>query len=186
MPTRNEANRVDRPNTPPALTATDPRDKQVWQALEGVKDPEIPVISVVEMGMIAGVRREGDGLTVEFTPTFAGCPALDVIQQDIHRAVSELGETNVVVKLVYDPPWSTDRISDDGRRKLKEFGLSPPTRSCSAGGCPSTGEPNLDTVPCPFCDSQNTQVDSIFGPTLCRSIHYCNACSQSFEHFKAV
>ncbi len=186
-----EANRAERSNLPQVASAADSRDKQVWQALEGVKDPEIPVISVVEMGMIAGVRREGDALTIEFTPTFAGCPALDVIQQDIHRAVSELGEANVVVKLVYHPPWSTDRISDDGRRKLKEFGLSPPTRSCSAGGsspdgCASTAEPNLDAIPCPFCDSQNTQVDSIFGPTLCRSIHYCNACSQSFEHFKAV
>ena len=185
-----EPNLGDTPKAPPAKDAAlDPRDKKVWQVLESVKDPEIPVISVVEMGMIAGVRRHGDAVTIEFTPTFAGCPALDVIQQDIHRAVSELGEPNVSVKLVYDPPWSTDRISEDGRRKLKEFGLSPPTRSCSSGGCSPadpTGEPNLDAIPCPFCDSQNTRVESIFGPTLCRSIHYCDACLQSFEHFKAV
>ena len=153
---------------------------RAWRALDAVKDPEIPVISVVDMGMIADVRREVGGIVVDMTPTFVGCPALDVIKADIRGAIEGLGHEEVSVRVVYDPPWTTERITDRGRRQLKEFGLAPPGPTC--GG----GMPKLDAVPCPLCDSTDTALESIFGPTLCRSIHYCNACLQSFEHFKQV
>ena len=111
------------------------RTKDIWRALESVTDPEIPVINVVEMGIIADVRINEVGVTVDMTPTFVGCPALDVIRQDIRRAVSELGEPDVTVNVVFDPPWTTDRIQPAGLEKLKAFGLAPPVGSCSA--CPA-------------------------------------------------
>jgi ring-1,2-phenylacetyl-CoA epoxidase subunit PaaD len=163
------------------MLTSDARTKRVWEALAGVPDPEIPPLSIVELGMIAGVRLDGDRVQIDMTPTFAGCPALDLIREDILRAVRTAGEPEVTVNVVFDPPWTTDRISEDGRRKLKAFGLAPPGRRCA-------GEhmPDIDVVPCPHCDSTETDLESIFGPTLCRSIHYCRSCLQSFEHFKAV
>jgi len=162
---------------------TDPQARRVGvdTALATVTDPEIPTLNVVELGMIAGVHLGSDAVTVDLTPTFAGCPALDVIKRDIISAVTGAGESNVKVQIVYDPPWTSDRITEEGRRKLKEFGLAPPGARCSGGTAH-----DLERVPCPFCDSTDTDLESIFGPTLCRSIHYCRNCRQSFEHFKAV
>lgn len=151
----------------------------VWRALATVTDPEIPVISVVDMGIVAGVRVDGDTVAVDITPTFSGCPALAVIRENVRGAVLDAGARQAEVRIVYDPPWTSDRITPDGRRKLKEFGLAPPGKRCAT-------TPDLEQVPCPFCDSNKTQMESIFGPTLCRSIHYCQACQQSFEYFKPV
>lgn len=157
----------------------DGRLRAVWDALESVKDPEIPVLSVVDLGVIADVRIGEDTVAVDITPTFAGCPAIEVMKRDIHTAVKETGADVVDVRVVYDPPWTSERLTEEGRRKLKEFGLAPPGPRCGR-------TPNLDKVPCPFCDSPDTELESMFGPTLCRSIHYCNNCLQSFEHFKPV
>ena len=177
---RSALTRADVPRNDPSR-----RIENIWHALESVTDPEIPVINVVEMGIIADVRINDAGVTVDMTPTFVGCPALDVIRQDIRRAVSDLGEPDVTVNVVFDPPWTTDRIQPSGLVKLKAFGLAPPVRSC--GACPAESSmPDLEKIPCPFCDSANTELESMFGPTLCRSIHYCRNCLQSFEHFKAV
>lgn len=158
-----------------------PRESAIWEALRTVTDPELPVINIVELGLIADVRAQGADVTVDITPTFAGCPALEVIRTEIRRAVIEAGEENVTVNTVYDPPWTTERMTDEARRKLKEIGLAPPGKRCG-----SAQMPTLDNIPCPYCDSTNTVMESPFGPTLCRSIHYCNACLQSFEHFKTV
>ncbi len=165
----------------PVMGLLPERAAAVAIALDTVTDPEIPVITIVEMGMIAGVRVEGDAVIVDMTPTFAGCPALDVIKADIVGAVENAGEPTVAVNVVYDPPWTSDRISDEGRRKLKAFGLAPPGRRCG-----NHEVVDLEQTPCPLCDSTETDLESIFGPTLCRSIHYCRNCLQSFEHFKAV
>lgn len=154
----------------------------VWAALQAVTDPEIPVLSIVDLGIIADVRIDSAGVIVDMTPTFVGCPALDMIRENIKEAVAKLGDDRVTVNVVYDPPWTTDRITEAGRRTLKEFGLAPPGSRCGSGST----LPDLETVPCPFCDSSDTRLESLFGPTLCRSIHYCSACLQSFEHFKAV
>lgn len=154
---------------------------QVWQTLEQVKDPEIPVVSVVEMGIVRDVTVNQDQIMITMTPTFSGCPALHVIKANIESAVRRLTSREVVVDMVLHPPWTSDWISEDGRRKLKEFGLAPPTKH---GG-------NLlvtfyDRVACPYCDSTNTTIKNDFGPTLCRAIHYCNDCQQPFEQFKAL
>ncbi len=153
----------------------------IGRALESVTDPEIPVVNVIEMGIIADVRLEGEEVVIDMTPTFVGCPALDVIRENIRAAVSAVTPTHVTVNVVFDPPWTSERISETGRQKLKAFGLAPPGDHCSGGSIPA-----LEQTPCPFCDSRETDLESIFGPTLCRSIHYCRSCSQSFEHFKAV
>jgi ring-1,2-phenylacetyl-CoA epoxidase subunit PaaD len=130
------------------------------------------------MGIIAGVHIEGESVRVDVTPTFAGCPALDVIREDIRREVSSAGARHVDVRIVFNPPWTSERMTPEGRRKLKAFGLAPPTGRCAGSA--------IEQVPCPFCESTNTELESLFGPTLCRSIHYCHACRQSFEHFKPV
>ncbi len=164
-----------------AATTPSARERRIWDALAGVPDPEIPPLSIVELGMIAAVRVAEDHAEVDMTPTFAGCPALALIREEIERAVHAAGEHEVVVNTVFDPPWTTERISEVGRRKLKEFGLAPPGRRCAGDSLP-----DIELVPCPHCDSTETDLESIFGPTLCRSIHYCRTCRQSFEHFKAV
>jgi len=153
----------------------------IVRALESVTDPEIPVVNVIEMGIIAGVHVEADSVVIDMTPTFVGCPALDVIRENIRTVVSAVTPAQVRVNVVYDPPWTSERISENGRQKLKAFGLAPPGDRCSGGSVPT-----LERIPCPYCNSLETNLESIFGPTLCRSIHYCRTCLQSFEHFKAV
>lgn len=154
----------------------------IWQILDEVKDPEIPVVSLVEMGIIRDVEIDGDKVLVTMTPTFSGCPALQVMKTDIEEKLQERGLPSVEVKQVLDPPWSSDWITDEARQKLKAFGLAPPKKH---GG--NLQEILLfDTVSCPYCDSQNTTVKNTFGSTLCRAIYYCNDCQQPFEQFKPL
>lgn len=169
------------PDNHPEKHEDAPRIRAAWAALEGVPDPEVPVVSVVELGMIGDVRIESAVLHVDVTPTFAGCPAIDLIRAEIKTALAAIDEESAVVRITFDPPWTTDRISADARRKLTEFGIAPPGER--ATGCEM---PAIESIQCPNCQSDDTRLESIFGPTLCRSIHYCDACRQSFEHFKAI
>ena len=153
----------------------------IWQALEGVKDPEIPALSVVELGVIRNVHVAGQAVTVDFAPTFAGCPALDVMRAAIEARLRVLGASTVVVRLVLSPPWTTDFISDAGRAKLKAFGLSPPPRHNGLIQILFAEE-----AACPYCDSTDTTLKNSFGPTLCRAIYVCNTCRQPFEQFKPL
>lgn len=155
---------------------------QVWRALEEVKDPEIPVVSVVEMGIVREVVLDGDRVRVAMTPTFSGCPALDVMRQEIEACVRRLGAADVVVETVWHPPWTTEWITDEAREKLRQFGLAPPPRQ------PSGPVPVLffDNAACPRCSSTRTTLRNSFGPTLCRMIWYCEECQDAFEQFKAL
>ena len=157
------------------------RLQAIWQALQGVTDPEIPVISVVDMGIVRDVLICEDRIAVEITPTFSGCPALEVIKADIRASLLALGENNVVVETVLFPPWSSDWISDAGREQLKSFGLAPPPKH--GGRLEVTF---YELAPCPYCDSKDTVVKNTFGSTLCRAIYYCKGCQQPFEQFKAL
>ena len=157
----------------------------VWNALAAVRDPEIPPISITDLGVVERVAVTDDGVEIELLPTFAGCPALDVIREDVERAVREVaGERAVRVRFVYSPPWTSDRITPAGREALRGYGLTPP----GAGGVflplASLARPE-GTVSCPFCGSEETVLESAFGPTLCRSTHFCRACRNPFEGFKA-
>lgn len=156
-------------------------EEEIWQALEEVKDPEIPVVSVVEMGIVREVHVEGDEARITMTPTFSGCPALQVMRAGIKAKVKTLGFESVVVQTTLHPPWTSDWITESGRQKLKEFGLAPPPKH--GGNVPVTF---YEPVACPYCDSENTIVKNTFGPTLCRAIYYCQACRQPFEQFKAL
>jgi ring-1,2-phenylacetyl-CoA epoxidase subunit PaaD len=154
---------------------------QILTALHDVKDPEIPVVSIVEMGLIADVQVEGEAVRVKITPTFVGCPAVEVMRVESERRLRALGVENVSVQITFDPPWNSNRISAEGRRKLREFGLAPPR--------PHNGHVDLiqlELIECPYCGSADTTLESAFGPTLCRAIHYCHHCQQSFEQFKPL
>lgn len=162
----------------PGLTIT---TSMIWKALEEVKDPEIPVVSLVEMGIVRDVEIEGQDVVVKITPTFAGCPALEVMIADVEARIRQLGAGEVTVQVVLSPPWSSDWITAEARVKLKSFGLAPPPIH---GGRAEVIFYEVAT--CPYCDSKNTVVKNDFGPTLCRSIHYCRQCLQPFEQFKAL
>lgn len=156
----------------------------VWEALATVPDPEIPAVSVVDMGMIREVAIEGADARVVVLPTFTGCPAIAEIVSDVAAAVEKIvGVSNVTVDTSFEPPWTTDRITEDGRRKLKEFGLAPPTGEgpvlITEIGLPKKAE-------CPFCGSTETRNENPFGPTPCRALYYCNNCRNPFEQFKPV
>lgn len=155
--------------------------EQVLTALDDVKDPEIPVLSIVEMGLVARVEVDADAVRVWLTPTFAGCPAVGVMRADAEQRLRDLGLGAVAVSLTYDPPWDSNRISPEGRRKLRDFGLAPPPRHAGLGDVVS-----LLLAECPFCGSSDTRLDSAFGPTLCRALYYCHACRQAFEQFKPL
>lgn len=166
-----------------------PTEAQIWAALEEVTDPEIPVISVVDLGIIQEVTRTEEGVRVAVTPTFAGCPALHVIQDDIRAAVIGAGvpPAGVEIAIDLDPPWTSERITEKGRAQLKAIGLAPPERVPAGGGLLALDEiPILDGIVCPFCDSTETRLESPFGPTMCRSLYYCHSCQQPFEKFKAL
>lgn len=160
-----------------AVTASD-----VWRVLERVMDPEIPVVSVVEMGIIREVEITPAGVFVTMTPTFSGCPALDVMRRDIEAAARDLGVDQVTVRTVLNPAWSTEWISETGRAKLREFGLAPPPRH----GGDVAAVTFFDLAECPRCGSTNTSLRNAFGPTLCRMIWYCNDCRDAFEQFKPL
>ena len=165
------------------------RVEDIWIALDEVKDPEIPVVSVVEMGIIHDVQIEDDRVTIEMTPTFVGCPALDVMRAAMRERIVALGAREVNVRLTFAPPWNSDRITPGGRQKLKDFGFAPPPSGVGTLERSNVSTHNLIQIQfaaCPHCDSTDTTLESPFGPTLCRAIHYCNSCQQSFEQFKPL
>ena len=159
----------------------DKAEAEVWEALEAVMDPEIPVISLVEMGIVREVSCSENRAAVTITPTFSGCPALEVMQKDIIQAVENLGYAQVEVRIILAPPWSTDWISTSGRSKLHSFGITPPELH---NGDVHTAL--LQPAQCPYCSSIKTTLRNSFGPTPCRMILTCNDCKQPFEQFKPL
>lgn len=158
-------------------------EEAVWDALAGIPDPEIPVISLVDLGVVKSVEVDDAHVRIEFTPTFMGCPALDAMRSQMEAAVTELGgEPQVDVLL--DDSWSTDKITREGREKLREAGFAPPgPRSADP---PALLQLRRAVHRCPYCDSTETRLENIFGPTPCRSLRYCDSCRQPFEQFKTI
>jgi ring-1,2-phenylacetyl-CoA epoxidase subunit PaaD len=157
--------------------------EDVWDALAHIPDPEIPVISIVDLGVVAGIRVEGRRVEVDFTPTFMGCPALDTMRAQMESAIRALG-AEPHVRVVLDDSWSTDRISPEGREKLRAAGFAPPAPR--SAGQPTLVQLERGPFRCPWCGSTDTRLDNVFGPTPCRSLRYCNACRQPFEQFKTI
>ena len=155
---------------------------EVWAALDEIPDPEIPVISVVDLGVVKGVEVEGAQVRIDFTPTFMGCPALEVMRDQMAARLVELG-VEPEIDVILDDSWSTDHITPAGREKLRAAGFAPPAPR-------PAGKLELVQLQrgfrCPYCGSTDTRLDNIFGPTPCRSIRYCESCRQPFEQFKTV
>lgn len=160
-------------------------EARVWGALAKVHDPEIPPCSIIDLGIVERVQEAGDVIQVDLLPTFAGCPALDVIREDAAAAVREATPGfEARVRFVYSPPWTSSRITAAGREALRIYGITPP----QGGGRPFVALASLQrvegAVSCPFCGSSQTVLESAFGPTLCRSTHFCRSCRNPFEAFK--
>jgi ring-1,2-phenylacetyl-CoA epoxidase subunit PaaD len=168
----------------PADAAT--REQLVWEALATIPDPEIPAISLVDLGVIGAVRVDGDGALarVELLPTFVGCPAIEVMRQRIGERLTELAiAERVEVAVSFATPWTSERISDAGRERLRRSGFAPPVMT---SGDSLDELAVLPIAECPYCGSRNTALDNPFGPTLCRAIYHCADCRQPFEQFKRV
>lgn len=160
-------------------------EADIHRVLETIDDPEMP-ISIVDLGLVEDVRVEAKGVgglvEIDVLPTFVGCPALPMIEEEITTKVGQLdGVTNVAVRFLFEPAWSVDRISSAGRASLQEHGVTVPERS-GDGQLVQIGIP----VACPFCKSKSTHMESPYGPTRCRTIHYCDACKNTFEHMKRI
>lgn len=168
-----------------SVTATQalPTAAAVWEAFREIPDPELPVISIVDLGVVRDVRLDGERVHVEFTPTFMGCPALDVMRSQMEEAIRRLGG-EPEVDVILDDSWSTDRISAEGREKLRAAGFAPPTPR--AAEPPTLIQLERGSFRCPWCGSTDTKLENLFGPTPCRSLRYCNGCRQPFEQFKTI
>lgn len=155
--------------------------EDIYTWLEEVKDPEIPVLSLVDLGVITDIEIKDNGVNVEMTPTFVGCPALDMMKSEVLEVLKNRGVENVTIEVSFRTPWTSDLISEKGRQALKKFGLAPP---------PSrevfVDIEVLEHAICPRCNGTDTELKNPFGPTLCRSIHYCNQCKEAFEQFKPL
>jgi ring-1,2-phenylacetyl-CoA epoxidase subunit PaaD len=155
--------------------------KKIWSLLEEVKDPEVPVLSVIDLGIVRSVETAGDRIDITITPTYSGCPAMDVISMDIRLKLIEKGYRNVNIQQQLSPAWTTDWMSEDGKKKLKAFGIAPPNpkqQFCT------TDMFRQEAVQCPRCDSWHTALISQFGSTACKSMYRCLDCKEAFDHFK--
>ena len=157
--------------------------EDVWAALTEVPDPEIPVISVVDLGVVRDVEVEDGRARIEFTPTFLGCPALEVMREQMAERVRGLG-LEAEVDVILDDSWSTDRITPEGREKLRRAGFAPPAPR--GEDRPQLVQLQSKIFRCPYCGSMDTRLENVFGPTPCRSLRYCESCRQPFEQFKTI
>lgn len=156
-------------------------DKKIWKILEEVKDPEIPVLSVLDLGIVRSVKTTGDQIDIVITPTYSGCPAMDVIRMDIRLKLIEYGYRNVNICEQLSPAWTTDWMSEEGKKKLKAFGIAPPNpkqQFCKAEMF------QQEAVQCPHCDSYHTEIISQFGSTACKAMYRCLNCHEAFDYFK--
>jgi len=158
---------------------------EIWKVLEGIPDPEIPVISVVELGIIRALRYEGHSLIITITPTYSGCPAMTAISMDIHNNLRENGIEDFKIETVYTPAWTTDWMNAEAKEKLRKYGIAPPNELVKHKLNVLTGDHD-EEVNCPHCGSSNTSLTSQFGSTACKSLYKCNDCLEPFDYFKCI
>lgn len=154
--------------------------EDVMRWLAEVTDPEVPVLSILDLGIVRNVEVGNESVTVTITPTYSGCPAMDVIAVGVRMALASRGVKKVSVETQLSPAWTTDWMTEDGKRKLKEYGIAPPNRKAFQ----SLGLFEEDAVACPRCGSADTELVSQFGPTSCKALYKCLSCKEPFEHFK--
>jgi len=158
--------------------------EEILRRLSQVQDPEIPVLNIVEMGIVRDIEVEADRVRVDITPTYSGCPAMHVIRENILSALDGVSAGAVEVRQVYAPPWTTDWLTESAKEKLRVYGIAPPR--------PTTGDElvplriDAEPTPCPLCGSSRTELRSAFGSTPCKEFHHCLDCRQPFEAFKSI
>jgi len=148
-------------------------DGTLWDLLDQVKDPEIPAISLWELGVLRDIQRQGDSIKVVITPTYSGCPAMETMSADIHTVLTQAGFTQVTIEMSLSPAWTTDWMSSEAREKLHNYGIAPPQQ-------------NLDAVSCPHCKSDRVEQVSEFGSTACKALYRCLDCAGPFDYFKQI
>lgn len=151
----------------------------IWQLLQTIYDPEIPVLSIVDMGMVRSVELNEEQVVISITPTYSGCPAMDIISMQIRMSLLEAGYKNIVLKQLLSPAWTTDWISQNGKDQLKAYGIAAPV-----GKSTDNLFLNNITIECPQCNSSNTVLVSQFGSTACKALYKCNDCMEPFDYFK--
>lgn len=159
-------------------------EEQIWTWLNEVRDPEIPVISIVELGVLKKVQIKDNHVLVTITPTYSGCPAMRVMEEDIIAKLQAEGIANVQVEKAFAPAWTTDDISASGREKMKQYGIAPPNPVFHAKK--SIFDEDTRIVACPRCNGKHTEMRNFFGSTSCKSLYYCNDCHEPFEYFKCL
>jgi ring-1,2-phenylacetyl-CoA epoxidase subunit PaaD len=168
----------------PMATVLDMELERARRVAEDVPDPELPMLTIGELGMVRGVERTDDGLRVNLTPTYSGCPATEFIHQNVEKALAGAGLEAAFAVFVRSPPWTTDWITEEGRRKLKAAGIAPPVRAAGDSGLPVLQMFEERIVACPLCDSTETERISEHGSTPCKALYRCTACKEPFDHFK--
>lgn len=158
--------------------------KPIWDLLEQIPDPEIPVLSIMDLGIVRRVHSENDTLIVTITPTYSGCPAMNQFEDDIVAKLKANGIEDVKIEMTYDPPWTTEWINDDARKRLEEYGIAPPVRGTQDKGI--LFKEGVKNVGCPVCKSTNTGLISQFGSTACKALYKCNDCLEPFDYFKCI
>ena len=157
-------------------------EKDIWNYLEEVTDPEVPVLTIVDLGVVRSVSFTNNEFIITITPTYSGCPAMKVIEEDIISSLKSKGISNVKIELTLAPAWTTDWLTEAGRNKLREYGIAPPENEVDKSVLFS--EPTI--VPCPLCKSRNTKMVSQFGSTACKAHYQCNECLEPFDYFKCL
>ncbi len=159
--------------------------EHIWDCLKTVPDPEIPVISIVDLGIVREVQWRDEQLVVSVTPTYSGCPATEVISEDIRRALHKLGVRNLSIKMQLSPPWTTDWMSEEARRNLRNYGITPPAeQAINASQILKNNSYTAPRVECARCGTADTEVISEFGSTPCKALYRCRQCKETFDYFK--
>ncbi len=154
--------------------------ESIRELLTIIKDPEVPAISIVELGIVRDVQLNGDEVIITITPTYSGCPAMKMIEDDIRSILEKNGFSSIIVKTIYAPAWTTDWISDNAKAKLKSYGIAPPHIVSHS----PLLQIEIPVIECPHCNSNKTQLKSEFGSTSCKAYYFCHSCRQPFEYFK--
>ncbi len=157
---------------------------KIWKLLSQIPDPEIPVLSILDLGIVRDVSEEENAVIVTITPTYSGCPAMNQFEDDIVAKLQENNYKNIRIKMVYDPPWTTDWINDEALKRLEEYGIAPPVKGTQDKGVLFVEK--VKEVKCPQCKSVHTELISQFGSTACKALYKCKDCLEPFDYFKCI
>ena len=158
--------------------------EEIWEFLSKIPDPEIPVITITELGVVRDINIDSKKTVITITPTYTGCPAMKLFEDEIVKTLHEKGIENIEIKMVYSPAWTTDWMSDEACEKLRKYGIAPPIKGTEDKGV--LFESNTKTVVCPRCKSENTTLKSQFGSTACKALYQCYDCLEPFDYFKCI